>query len=409
MSARRRWVVVGGGTAGCVVAATLAEHPHHEVVVVEQGPGESGRSPGASVLTDSSVGGPFVRLATRDAGAERTYLVGVGLGGSSRISGALVGLDGDPRERPRELDGAEVVTDDELGPVDRALLRAAPDARHVRLLRRRGELLSVGDVVGLGGHGGPVAVRADKRVTSIRLRGRRAVGVELDGGETIDADSVVLCAGVIGSPALLLRAGVAAPGLGAVREHVGRMIDLVLHPTAGWDPAALVTGVALHRGAAEVMAFNHLGPDLARHGGLLVGWFGGARRGSITFADDPHADPVVDFGGLEGTPDAAGLAVAEGIAASLLDDRAFRSLVVEARPAVTVGGYFHAGSSCAVGSVVDDTGAVVGYDQLYVADAAALADLPADGAMMAAVVTQAGRLARSWLPALDCSWLPALD
>lgn len=33
-----RWVVVGGGAAGCVVAARLSESPDHDVVLLEAGP-----------------------------------------------------------------------------------------------------------------------------------------------------------------------------------------------------------------------------------------------------------------------------------------------------------------------------------------------------------------------------------
>jgi choline dehydrogenase len=45
---------------------------------------------------------------------------------------------------------------------------------------------------------------------------------------------------------------------------------------------------------------------------------------------------------------------------------------VGAQPA----GVYHATTTCAIGVVVDDAGAVVGYDGLYVADASVFPELP---------------------------------
>ena len=37
-----RWLVIGAGSAGCVVAARLSEDPHRSVTLVDTGPGLSG-------------------------------------------------------------------------------------------------------------------------------------------------------------------------------------------------------------------------------------------------------------------------------------------------------------------------------------------------------------------------------
>jgi choline dehydrogenase-like flavoprotein len=51
------------------------------------------------------------------------------------------------------------------------------------------------------------AVRADATVERVLLDHGRAVGVELAGGERIAAGEVVLCAGAVGTPRILLRSG----------------------------------------------------------------------------------------------------------------------------------------------------------------------------------------------------------
>ena len=59
------------------------------------------------------------------------------------------------------------------------------------------------------------------------------------------------------------------------------------------------------------------------------------------------------------------------------------------------GGYAHATSTCAMGTVVDDHGVVDGYTALFVADASVLPALPASGTYLP-VVLLAERLARAW-------------
>ncbi|GAB3307779.1 mycofactocin system GMC family oxidoreductase MftG [Epidermidibacterium keratini] len=68
-----------------------------------------------------------------------------------------------------------------------------------------------------------LAVRGEAQVRRVLLRGTRAAGVELVGGESLWADEVVLSAGAIGSPHLL-----ALSGLGPPEELVAAGIEVVV-------------------------------------------------------------------------------------------------------------------------------------------------------------------------------------
>jgi choline dehydrogenase-like flavoprotein len=56
-----------------------------------------------------------------------------------------------------------------------------------------------------------LTIRPDAHVAEVVLDGSRATGVRLVDGELIEADDVVLCAGAIGSPLILMRSGVGPP------------------------------------------------------------------------------------------------------------------------------------------------------------------------------------------------------
>jgi choline dehydrogenase-like flavoprotein len=82
-------------------------------------------------------------------------------------------------------------------------------------------------------------IRAGARAQRVIVSGGRAAGVECSGGYSIRADSVVLAAGALGTPELLLRQGLANSS-GAVGRHlrihpacwVGALFD---EPVRGWD------------------------------------------------------------------------------------------------------------------------------------------------------------------------------
>jgi choline dehydrogenase len=84
-----------------------------------------------------------------------------------------------------------------------------------------------------------VTIRAGVVVDRIETHARRAVGVRLSGGEVIECGTVVLAAGAYGSPAILLRSGVGpaddlrGSGIAPVVVLPGVGQNLIDHPLVG--------------------------------------------------------------------------------------------------------------------------------------------------------------------------------
>jgi choline dehydrogenase-like flavoprotein len=377
------WVVVGGGAAGCVVARRLAE-AGYRVTLVEAGaasPPEPMRGPSY-----------FAALAEPGWTFPGPFLRGRGLGGSGAVNGMLAtpgemrqyrawGWDDAPEALARVLVPREAPAPAELGPLDLALLAAAPDAAPVPLTRRAGRRVTAADAY-LASPPPDLRVFTGTPVTSVALDGRRAVGVTLAGGAEIDAGAVAVAAGAIGSPALLARSGVVAAGLGeGLRNHPAVPVTLTLADDVDVDPDGLVTGTLLRRGDVQVVPLNHLGPGRDRLAMLLVVLMTPTGVGQVRAGED---EPIVEIGLTEGDREAldAGVALVD----ELLDLPALRRIVADASVGAPPAGVFHATSTCAAGVVVDDGGAVAGYDALYVVDASVFPDVPATNPYLPALM-----------------------
>jgi choline dehydrogenase-like flavoprotein len=350
------WVVVGAGSAGCVVARRLAETPGYRVTLVEAGPG---------MLPDRMRGASFFdALAEPGWTFPGSFVRGRGVGGSGAVNGMLA-TRGDVRQYEtwgwtdavdafdRILVPRELAPESELGPLDRALLAAAPDAAPVPLTRRGGRRVTAADAY-LTAAPPTLTVLADTAVTRVVLDGRRAVGVELGDGSTIDGDAVVIAAGALGSPELLAGSGVVVTGLGErMRNHPAVAVTLRLADDVDVDKHGLVTATLLRRDDIEIVPLNHLGPGNDRVAMLLVVLMTPSGRDDRGQLDD----------GVE-------------LARDLLAHPAFGRLVTDVSVGEQPAGVYHATTTCAIGVVVDDVGAVVGYDGLYVADASVFPELP---------------------------------
>ena len=288
-------VVVGGGAAGCVVAARLAEDGTRRVLLLEAGPDHRALMP-ADVRDGWR---PTTRhdwgyVAEPDAaGVARPLPRGKLLGGCSSTNAtfalrghpadydawAQAGNDGwsfdevlpfftrlendaDFGQAACHGDGGPLpirrYRDDELTDVAQAGLTAleqagctwvpdanAPGAVGVFALPANtvhGERISTALAYLPSGRPRPnLAVRCDAEVSSLLIERDRAAGVRLASGEQIRAGRVIVCAGAYGGPALLMRSGIGPAGhlrelgIPVVADLPGVGANLADHPAVSID------------------------------------------------------------------------------------------------------------------------------------------------------------------------------
>jgi len=426
-----RWTVVGGGSAGCVLAARLSADPSNEVTLLESGPARRSDDRVGGGDVDAVDEGPsfFEDLADperthRDLTAIRVdgqpptrYMTGRGLGGSGAVN-AMIALPGGPFLADH-LVGTELAPEYEWGPVDRALVAADPDAGPVPLTRRDGRRVTVVEA-----YLDPIRSRpnleivSDVHVDRVVFDHRRAIGIETAEGVQIAADRVVVSAGAIHSPAILLRSGVDTPGVGeGLKDHPSAPIALRLIADAIADPSSTVATTMLRRNGLQVLPMNHLGARARGYGLLMPALMNVHSAGRVSLIDpDPYVHPHVEFRMLSDPADVAALVKGVELTLALLRHPAFEAIVTSALiddrgttvdaldsperiaewlPA-SVGDYVHASCTCRIGVVVDDDCRVHGYSGLFVCDASVFADIPPVNTHIPTVML-AETMAKRWL------------
>jgi choline dehydrogenase-like flavoprotein len=398
-------VVVGAGTSGAVVAARLQE-TGRSVLLLEAGPGEpapSGLDPFAALATPGRTWDGLTATRTTH-GTPVPYWQGRGVGGTSAING-MMATWGPPADydawalpawswadlrtaRRRVVATLPLHRPRRLGPLTAAFATAAADAGIAlerppfTMARRR--RVTVAQAYGVTAR---VDCRVDSHVDRILLEGRRAAGVRLTSGEEIEAGDVVLSAGAIHSPRLLLRSGVERPGIGAnLQDHPAVRIVVHLPEDRRWPDRRRLPFAVVGRTDEHQFVPMDYTDDLAT-GGITVALMRARSRGHVSETD-------VRFDQLADDRDRAALQAGLRLVERVLPD-------AEVPPVDDLGDVYHAAGTCRMGdpsgpdAVVDDRGRVVGYDGLRVVDASILPTLPAANPMLTCVLI-AERLVERW-------------
>ena len=254
-------VVVGGGAAGCVVAARLAESGSQSVLLVEAGPDLRASVPdalrdgwriprepdwGLAATPDARgvveeltrgrlVGGTswMTRFAWRGATADYDAWAALGNPGwafedvlpfFTRVEadtdfGGQVWHDGGARlpiTRYLDVELSEIAAA-ALDVLEAVGFPSVEDhnrpgtvgAGRMPMSSRDGRRVTTADAFLPVGKTPPnLIIRADAQVADIVFERTRAVGIRLLDGAVIEAGWVVLCAGTYGSPAILMRSGI---------------------------------------------------------------------------------------------------------------------------------------------------------------------------------------------------------
>jgi choline dehydrogenase-like flavoprotein len=472
-------VVVGAGSAGAVLAAGLSEDPATSVLLLEAGPDHPSAGAPAGLHSVnffdalSVPGRTWPDLVARRAAGqvESVYPRGRGAGGSSSVN-AMCAMRGTVDDYERwevelgcpgwgwrdMLEAFVAVEDDldfggdalhgrggpiplsrvpfaELSPLDHALRTAmsdlgygAYDDYHARdatgvsrgaLTVRGGRRVSTNDAyLETARARANLVVRGDVLVDRVLLDGHQAVGVRTATGEEISGREVVVCAGALHSPAILLRSGIGRgdglPVGKGLKDHAATPgFEIALKPEGRMSSGAQPLFTSVLRYASGLAA---AGPN-----DMQIAWFGGVgtsaevpsggrlfgavmrvfSEGEVRLRSaDPFVDPLVEFRFLSDARDRIRLhdcvrrmiavvrhpavaAISEGVLALETPVDALDSDdAIDAWLRATVNDYMHAACTCRMGSpgdvsaVVDPDLCVIGYEQLRVCDASVMPDLP---------------------------------
>jgi choline dehydrogenase len=428
-------LVLGGGPAGCVLASRLSEDPDRTVCLVEAGPDygpyAGGRWP-ADIL-DARQLALDSHCWERSDENDRSQLRARILGGCSAHN-ACVLLRGAPADydewghgwsfaelepyfdRGEQTMLARPLGQDALTPWHRAFRDAAGDDAIVHVVNAVGAVRwnAAFAYVDPARERANLTILADSVVDRILTKDGRATGA-LAGGRELAAETVVVAASSYGSPAILLRSGIGPSdeldrhGISLVAElPVGEGLSDHVGTGAGWQPTerfqneieaferdhpllmAAVTvqarSSACAPGVCDLFLFPAVDPGHEISAAVFA--MKPRSRGSVRLtARDPEAPLAIDHGFLRDEGDADVLAEGfEALRELVAGEYARPYAAAELRPGPEVGagahvratarGFFHPVATCALGMVVDERCRVLGFENLYVADASVMPTIP---------------------------------
>ena len=415
-------LVLGGGTAGCVLAARLSEEPWRSVCLVEAGPDygpyESGGWPD-DILDARQLAFSHSWETDRE---DRSQLRARILGGCSAHNGCVV-LRGAPadydewgpgwtyEEIAPYLDRAEATFEtrrfelEELSPWHRAFVEAAGDDAIVHDLNSLGTVRwnAAFAYVDHARSRPNLTIRGDTLVDRVLLDGDRAIGAATSAGE-LGADTVVVAAGAYGSPGVLLRSGI-GPERGLpvgenLADHVG--VEFGFEPTEALqrDAAAFeakhplfmaqvtveARSSSCDEGVCDLFLFPASEPGYEVSAAVFA--MKPRSRGRVRLnSPDPRAPLAIEHGFLSDPHDAEVLAEGVDAVRELVASEPLRRYAArETRPGPetdaathvreTARGFFHPTGTCSIGKVVDARGRVLGIESLVVADASIMPTIP---------------------------------
>lgn len=456
----RRIIVVGAGTAGCIVAARLSEDPDASVRLLESGPDRRADAPAGlsslnwiDALGERSAFYPDLFAAKLEGSEPKLYQRGTGVGGSGAVN-AMLALPGLPTDYDRWADvyglhtwswrdvapwfeqlKADLVvsTDDELTPVDRALLDAAdalglpsevdtytPDDGSGRLWRNanaEGRFSSLERYLDPARGRSNLTIQAGSQVERLLITDDTedtptVTGVRLADGTELPADEVILCAGTFETPAILLRSGLTHPGIGAnLQDHPAASVYFTLKPeyreTSTGPCIGAVMRLSSTAGTGDIhllplhgSLLNGAQPD---HGLIMAAVMKVTSVGSLALnSENPLAPPTVRERMLSTPDDRAAMRDAITALEKVIEAPSFQQIVeqafidefgtsvsalqdetvFDAWLANYVGDYFHACGTARMGTkndpnaVVDEEGRIHGLHRVRIIDASIMPEVP---------------------------------